>query len=113
MKVFTSYEDARQAIEIGSGKIINMKVGRVGGLTQAKKIHDLCKEAGIPLWCGGMLESGIGRAHNIAITSLANFTLPGDTASSSRYWGEDIIEPEVVAENGVVLSFMVPGLDMK
>ncbi|MEC5423171.1 o-succinylbenzoate synthase [Virgibacillus sp. C22-A2] len=97
-----SYEDARQAIELGSGKIINMKVGRVGGLTQAKKIHDLCKEAGIPLWCGGMLESGVGRAHNIAIASLANFLLPGDTASSSRYWEKDIIKPEVVAENGII-----------
>lgn len=105
-----SYEDARQAIEIGSGKIINMKVARVGGLTQAKKIHDLCEEAGIPLWCGGMLESGVGRAHNIAITSLANFTLPGDTASSSRYWDKDIIEPEVVAENGVLRVPHGPGI---
>ena len=67
---------------------------RVGGLTESKRIHDLCEQAGIPLWCGGMLESGIGRAHNIAIASLANFTLPGDTASSSRYWEKDIIVPE-------------------
>ncbi|GGB43686.1 o-succinylbenzoate synthase [Virgibacillus dakarensis] len=95
-----SYEDARQAIELGSCKIINMKVGRVGGLTQAKKIHDLCEKENIPLWCGGMLESGIGRAHNMAITTLSNFKLPGDTASSSRYWDKDIIEPEVVVENG-------------
>lgn len=97
-----SYEDARQAIELGSGKIINMKIARVGGLTQAKKIHDMCVEANIPLWCGGMLEAGIGRLHNIAVASLANFTLPGDTASSSRYWEKDIINPEVVAENGLV-----------
>jgi o-succinylbenzoate synthase len=97
-----SYDDARQAIELKSGKIINIKIGRVGGLTQAKKIHDLCKENNIPLWCGGMLESGIGRAHNIAITSLDNFTLPGDTAASSRYWHKDIIKPEVIVENGIL-----------
>jgi len=97
-----SYDDARQAIELGSGRIVNLKVGRVGGLSEARRIHDLCKEAGIPMWCGGMLESGIGRAHNIAITSLSNFTLPGDTASSSRYWDRDIINPEVKAINGQV-----------
>lgn len=105
-----SYEDARQAIELGSCKIINMKIGRVGGLTQAKRIHDLCKKEDIPLWCGGMLESGVGRAHNIAITSLTNFKLPGDTASSSRYWERDIIEPEVVAENGVLQVPEKPGI---
>ncbi|MBT2217965.1 o-succinylbenzoate synthase [Virgibacillus dakarensis] len=105
-----SYEDARQAIELGSCKIINMKIGRVGGLTQAKKIHDLCEKEDIPLWCGGMLESGVGRAHNIAITSLTNFKLPGDTASSSRYWERDIIEPEVVTENGVLQVPEKPGI---
>lgn len=108
-----SYEDARQAIELGSGKIINMKIGRVGGLTQAKKIHDLCKEADVPLWCGGMLESGVGRAHNIAVASLANFTLPGDTASSSRYWEQDIINPEVIAENGQLTVNDKPGIGYK
>ena len=97
-----SYDNARQAIDLKSCKIINVKIGRVGGLTQAKKIHDLCKENNIPLWCGGMLESGIGRAHNIAITSLDNFKLPGDTAASSRYWHKDIIKPEVVVENGIL-----------
>ncbi|WP_099159652.1 o-succinylbenzoate synthase [Virgibacillus ndiopensis] len=105
-----SYENARQAIELGSVNIINMKVGRVGGLTQAKKIHDLCEKENIPLWCGGMLESGIGRAHNIAITSLANFNLPGDTASSSRYWEKDLIEPEVVVEQGELLVPEKPGI---
>ena len=95
-----SLENVRQAIEIESCKIINLKVGRVGGLTQSLKIHDLCKKNNIPLWCGGMLESGVGRAHNIAITSLANFTLPGDTASSSKYWHKDIIKPEVTVEDG-------------
>lgn len=97
-----SLEDARKAVELGSCKIINIKIGRVGGLTEAKKIHDYCASKGIPVWCGGMLESGIGRAHNIAISSLPNFTLPGDTAGSSRYWHEDIISPEVIVENGTI-----------
>lgn len=97
-----SLEDAKKAIELGSCKIINIKVGRVGGLTEAKKIHDYCESKNIPLWCGGMLESGIGRAHNIAITTLSNFVLPGDTAGSARYWHEDIISPEVVANNGTI-----------
>lgn len=97
-----SFENARQAIELGSCKIINLKVGRVGGLTQSKKIHQLCIDNDIPLWCGGMLESGVGRAHNIAITSLSNFTLPGDTAASSRYWERDIINPEVTVDKGIL-----------
>lgn len=105
-----SYEAAAGAIELGSCRIINVKVGRVGGLTQAKKIHDLAKDHHIPLWCGGMLEAGVGRLHNIAITTLSNFTLPGDTASSSRYWYEDIITPEVVAENGMVEASTKPGI---
>ncbi|WP_087972224.1 o-succinylbenzoate synthase [Oceanobacillus rekensis] len=105
-----SYDDARKAIELCSGRIINLKIARVGGLTQSKRIHDLCEKANIPMWCGGMLESGVGRAHNIAITSLTNFTLPGDTASSSRYWDKDIIEPEVIAENGVVQVPTAPGI---
>ncbi len=95
-------EDARKAIELGSCKIINLKIGRVGGLTETKKIHDLCESNGIPVWCGGMLEAGIGRAHNIAITSLANFTLPGDTAPSAHYWKKDIITPEVVMNDGFI-----------
>lgn len=97
-----SLEDARKAVEIGATKIINIKIGRVGGLTEAKKIHDYCETQGIPVWCGGMLESGIGRAHNVALTTLTNFILPGDTASSNRYWEKDIIEPEVVAEHGYI-----------
>ncbi|WP_342600311.1 o-succinylbenzoate synthase [Psychrobacillus sp. FSL H8-0483] len=97
-----SLEDARKAIELGSTKIINVKIGRVGGLTESKKIHDYCMEKGIPIWCGGMLEAGIGRAHNVALTSLPNFILPGDTASSSRYWEEDLITPEVVAIDGYI-----------
>ncbi|KAB2338572.1 o-succinylbenzoate synthase [Cytobacillus depressus] len=106
-----SLEDARKAIELGSCKIINIKIGRVGGLTQAKKIHDLCQEKGIPVWCGGMLESGIGRAHNIAIASLFNFTIPGDTSASKKYWAEDIIEPEVVlSKPGIVAVPKEPGI---
>ncbi|KIH70551.1 o-succinylbenzoate synthase [Salinicoccus roseus] len=105
-----SYEAARGAIELGSCRIINVKVGRVGGITQSKKIHDLAAHHDIPLWCGGMLEAGVGRLHNIAITTLGNFTLPGDTASSSRYWYEDIITPEVVAEDGVVEVSREPGI---
>ncbi len=97
-----SLEDTRKAIELGSTKIINIKIGRVGGLTESKKIHDYCMENDIPVWCGGMLESGIGRAHNVALTTLPNFILPGDTAGSSRYWEEDVITPEVVAEDGYI-----------
>ena len=88
-------EHARAAIETGACRIINIKLGRVGGHTAARRIHDLCQEKSIPVWCGGMLESGIGRAHNIAMSSLANFSLPGDVSASRRYWDEDIIRPEV------------------
>lgn len=108
-----SCEDARKAIELGSTRIINIKVGRVGGLTEAKRIHDLCQEKGVPVWCGGMLESGIGRAHNIAITTLPNFTLPGDTAGSSRYWHEDLIHPEVVVHDGIIEVPSSPGIGYK
>jgi O-succinylbenzoate synthase len=105
-----SLEDARKAIELGSCKIINIKIGRVGGLTESKKIHDYCKERGIPVWCGGMLESGVGRAHNIALTTLDQFVLPGDTAGSSRYWEKDIITPEVVVKNGIIHVPDTPGI---
>ncbi|UXJ67290.1 o-succinylbenzoate synthase [Lysinibacillus fusiformis] len=90
-----SVEDARKAIEINACKIINIKVGRVGGLFEAVRMHNLCEENNIPVWCGGMLETGIGRAHNIAIASLSNFSIPGDTSASSRYFDKDIILPEV------------------
>lgn len=97
-----SLEDARKAIELESTEVINVKIGRVGGLSEAKKIHDYCMEKGVPVWCGGMLEAGIGRAHNIALTSLPNFILPGDTAGSSHYWEKDIIEPEVIVHDGLI-----------
>lgn len=97
-----SLEDTRKAIELGSCQIINIKIGRVGGLGEAIRIHNYCKERSIPVWCGGMLETGVGRAHNIALTTLGNFTIPGDTAPSSHYWHEDIIEPEVVMSDGLI-----------
>ena len=105
-----SLEDARKAYELGSTKIINIKIGRVGGLTEAKRIHDFCQKHDIPVWCGGMLEAGVGRAHNIALTTLPQFTLPGDTAGSSRYWEKDIIKPEVIAKNGVIQVPDQPGI---
>ncbi|WHX28254.1 o-succinylbenzoate synthase [Virgibacillus halodenitrificans] len=97
-----SLEDTRKAVELGSCKIINIKIGRVGGLSEAKRIHDYCRDHGIDVWCGGMLEAGVGRAHNIALTTLGGFNLPGDTAGSSRYWEKDIIKPEVTVENGLI-----------
>jgi O-succinylbenzoate synthase len=82
----------------------------VGGFSEAKKIHDICKSQKIPVWCGGMLESGVGRAHNIALSTLENFHLPGDVSASSRYWKEDIIEPEVqVSPQGMIAIRDVPG----
>ena len=87
--------DALAAIDMESCRIINIKVGRVGGFSEAIAVHNAAAERGIPVWCGGMLETGIGRAHNIALSSLPNFTLPGDVSASARYWAQDIIEPEV------------------
>lgn len=97
-----SLENAKNAIKIGSCKVINIKPGRVGGLSEAVRIHDYCLKHQIPVWCGGMLESGIGRAQNIALASLPGFSIPGDISASSRYWAEDIIKPEVVTENGMI-----------
>ena len=106
-----SPEDARKAIELKSGRIINVKLGRVGGHTQAKKVEEICRNAGIPIWCGGMLESGIGRAHNIAMSTLEGFTLPGDVSASKRYWHEDIIEPAVdITERGTIIAPEHPGI---
>jgi o-succinylbenzoate synthase len=106
-----SADDARKAIETGACKIINIKLGRVGGYTSARAVHDVCRAHRIPLWCGGMLESGIGRAHNIAMSSLPGFTLPGDVSASRRYWREDIIQPEVtVSAQGRIRVPQTPGL---
>ncbi len=102
---------ASAAIELGACRIINIKLGRVGGFSEARRIHDLCRNHAIPVWCGGMLESGIGRAHNIAMSTLPGFTLPGDVSASKRYWEEDIIEPEVqVSSDGVIAVPATPGL---
>jgi O-succinylbenzoate synthase len=91
------------ALETGACRIINIKVGRVGGFTEAIKIHDICHAQKVPVWCGGMLESGIGRAHNIALSTLDGFHLPGDVSASKRYWKEDIIDPEVqVSPQGMI-----------
>jgi O-succinylbenzoate synthase len=104
-------QDADAAVAIGACKIINIKLGRVGGHTGARKVHEVCVERAVPVWCGGMLESGIGRAHNIAMSTLPGFTLPGDVSASSRYWTEDIIEPEVeVSSRGTIASPGAPGL---
>jgi len=90
----TGVERAEDMIALGSGRIVNVKIGRVGGHAQALAIHDLCAAHGVPVWCGGMLESGVGRAHNVAIATLPNFTLPGDVSPSERYWERDIVRPE-------------------
>ncbi len=106
-----SLPDARKVIKIGACQIINVKLGRVGGHKQAKRISNYCQKHEIPVWCGGMLESGIGRAHNIAMSTLAGFTLPGDVSASKRYWHEDIIEPEVeVTTNGTIIAPEKPGI---
>jgi o-succinylbenzoate synthase len=104
-------EQAEAAIALGACKIINIKLGRVGGYTVARKIHDLCQQNGLPVWCGGMLESGIGRAHNVVLSTLPNFTLPGDVTASKRYWHEDIIEPEItVSPQGTIRVPSGPGI---
>lgn len=97
-----SLADTQKAIDLGSCKMINIKIGRVGGLSEAKRIHDYCVHHDVSVWCGGMLEAGVGRAHNIALTTLSGFTMPGDTAGSSHYWNKDIISPEVDVQNGQI-----------
>ena len=99
-----SAHQARQAIRLKAGRIVNIKLGRVGGFGEAKRVHDSCEAAGIPVWCGGMLEAGIGRAHNIALATLANFTLPGDVSASKRYWAHDIIVPQVETTPGGTIA---------
>jgi o-succinylbenzoate synthase len=102
---------ARAALALGSGRIINIKPGRVGGLTVARDIHDLCQAQGIPVWCGGMLETGIGRAHNVALASLPGFSLPGDISASARYFHEDIVDPPfVLNDDGTMTVPQGPGI---
>ncbi|MCM3093538.1 MULTISPECIES: o-succinylbenzoate synthase [unclassified Cytobacillus] len=105
-----TFHDARRAADLGSCKVINIKIGRVGGLGTAKKIHDYCLDKGIHVWCGGMLEFGISRAHNIALASLEGFAIPGDISESSRYWEEDITLPEVTVKNGMINVPDKPGI---
>jgi O-succinylbenzoate synthase len=98
-----SLANAAHALELGSCRIINIKLGRVGGHTEARAIQDLARRQGVPVWCGGMLESGVGRAHNIAMSTLPGFTLPGDVSASARYWAEDIVEPPItVSRDGTI-----------
>lgn len=109
-----SLDDTRAAIELDSCRVINIKPGRVGGFTESKLIHDYCANKNIPVWCGGMLESGIGRAGNVALASLPNFTLPGDISASKRYYKEDIVEPEfIVNSDGTMDVPTKPGIGVE
>jgi o-succinylbenzoate synthase len=106
-----STRDALTAIELEACRIVNVKLGRVGGHTEARRLQEACRERGVPVWCGGMLESGVGRAHNIAMSTLSGFVLPGDVSASLRYWNEDIIEPGVeVTPQGTIRVPKTPGL---
>src|SRR5919107_439026 len=104
-------EDARKAIGLGACRVVNVKLGRVGGHAEASRVERVCRERDVPVWCGGMLESGVGRAHNIALATLAGFTLPGDVSARARYWEEDIIEPPVtVTPRGTIVAPEGPGI---
>ena len=106
-----SAEDARRAADIGACQVVNVKVGRVGGFSSALAVHDLCRARGIPVWCGGMLESGIGRLANVHLQTLPGFTLPGDTAASARYFEEDLVDPPVVVDaDGTIAVPDAPGI---
>jgi o-succinylbenzoate synthase len=98
----TGLDKAQDMVTLGSGRIVNIKPGRVGGFTPSIAIHDFCQERAVPVWCGGMLESGVGRAYNVALASLPNFTLPGDVSPSARYWTRDIVSPEWTMDRGMV-----------
>ncbi len=104
-------EDARRALELGACRVVNIKVGRVGGFAAARAVHDVCLARGVPVWCGGMLESGIGRLANVHLQTLAGFTLPGDTAASARYFEEDLVDPPVVVTpRGTIAVPEAPGI---
>jgi O-succinylbenzoate synthase len=110
----TSLDRAQDMVTLGSGQIINIKPGRVGGFSSAIAIHDFCQERGIPVWCGGMFESGVGRAYNVALASLPNFTIPGDISPSARYWAADIVSPEWVMHDGMMrVPLAAPGLGVE
>jgi o-succinylbenzoate synthase len=105
-----SAADAVAAMELGSCRIVNIKQGRVGGVVEAQRVHDACREGDVPVWCGGMLETGIGRATNLALAAMPNFTLPGDTSASSRYFSEDLTEPFELASDGTMDVPKGPGI---
>jgi O-succinylbenzoate synthase len=106
-----SAADARKALDLGACRIVNIKAGRVGGLASSAAIHDLCRARGVPVWCGGMLESGIGRLANVHLQTLPGFTLPGDTSASARYFAEDLVDPPVtVSPDGLIAVPESPGL---
>jgi O-succinylbenzoate synthase len=109
-ETITSVAVAADALRLGACGVINIKLGRVGGLAESVRIHDLAAEAGVPVWCGGMLETGIGRAANLALASLPNFTLPGDTSGSDRYFEQDLTEPFVVDADGTMAVPGAPGI---
>jgi O-succinylbenzoate synthase len=109
-EVIRSARDAEAALELAACRIVNIKVGRIGGFSEAILVHDVAQAFNVPVWCGGMLESGIGRSHNVALSTLPNFKLPGDVSASKRYWKEDIIEPEVeVSPEGTITVGDKPG----
>jgi O-succinylbenzoate synthase len=108
-----SAADARAALELGSCGIVNIKQGRVGGLLEARRVHDVAVHHGAPVWCGGMLETGIGRAANVALAALPGFTLPGDTSASDRYWAEDLTRPFVLEPDGTMRVPDGPGLGVE
>jgi O-succinylbenzoate synthase len=108
-----SAEDARKALDLGACRVINIKVSRLGGLLEARWVHDLCRARGVPVWCGGMHEFGIGRAANVALASLPGFTLPGDVSGSDKYYAEDLVEPPILAHHGAIRVFDGPGLGVE
>ena len=104
---------AAAALELGSCRVVNIKQGRVGGLLEAKRVHDVARAQGVPVWCGGMLETGVGRAANLALAALPGFTLPGDTSASSRYFTDDITDPHVMAPDGTMAVPKGPGIGVE
>jgi O-succinylbenzoate synthase len=104
-----SLEDVERALDIGACRVVNLKPGRVGGLGESIRIHDRLRDAGVPVWCGGMLETGIGRAYNLALASLPGFTLPGDISATRRYWERDIVDRDFVVVDGCMQVPTGPG----
>jgi o-succinylbenzoate synthase len=108
-----SAADARKALDLGACRVINIKVSRLGGLLEAKRVHDHCYARGVPVWCGGMHEFGIGRAANLAIASLPGFTIPGDVSGSDKYYAEDLVAPPILAHQGAIPVPLSAGLGVE